>query len=503
MPRLSAVTALVAALVTVVPAAASAKPVAPPNNSIAHVEYPGMQKIRYRYGPILIRPGQNIIRINGTNLKPKVPGFITRFEPNMVRVKDNSVPPVDILHLHHAVWLVNGYPSFAAGEEKTIIQMPRGFGFRVNGNEIWNVNDMLHNLIPTPERVYLTWDIDFVPLSTAAGQAMKGMRTKWMDVAGLSAYPVFDAKRGMGSGGRYTFPQQATGAERRKIGGARQWRVERDLTLVQTAGHLHPGGLWTDLTVTRNGVTKRLFRSNAKYYEPAGAVSWDVSMYATPPAWRVALKRGDLVNVSATYDVKRASWYESMGIMPLAVYDGADAGGVDPFAGTIPQRGVLTHGHLPENDNHGGKPQGLPDARRLLSGAPVAGKLKILDFVYTRGDLQLTGRAGRPPVVKQGASLTFENLDATASTSNEDSIYHTITSCRAPCAASTGIAYPLADGPVDFDSGELGYGPGGFTAAANRNTWSTPPNLRPGTYTYFCRIHPFMRGAFRVAKPKS
>jgi plastocyanin len=29
-------------------------------------------------------------------------------------------------------------------------------------------------------------------------------------------------------------------------------------------------------------------------------------------------------------------------------------------------------------------------------------------------------------------------------------------------------------------------------------SWKTPKNLSPGTYTYFCRIHPFMRGAFRV-----
>jgi plastocyanin len=28
--------------------------------------------------------------------------------------------------------------------------------------------------------------------------------------------------------------------------------------------------------------------------------------------------------------------------------------------------------------------------------------------------------------------------------------------------------------------------------------WSTPANLPPGTYTFFCRIHPFMRGVFRV-----
>jgi plastocyanin len=38
----------------------------------------------------------------------------------------------------------------------------------------------------------------------------------------------------------------------------------------------------------------------------------------------------------------------------------------------------------------------------------------------------------------------------------------------------------------------------GASPAAQRVTWQTPSNLPGGTYTYFCRIHPFMRGAFRV-----
>jgi hypothetical protein len=55
---------------------------------------------------------------------------------------------------------------------------------------------------------------------------------------------------------------------------------------------------------------------------------------------------------------------------------------------------------------------------------------------------------------------------------------------------------------VTFDSGELGFNgnqgslPG--APAADRDTWQTPKDLPSGTYTYFCRIHPFMRGAFRV-----
>jgi hypothetical protein len=29
-------------------------------------------------------------------------------------------------------------------------------------------------------------------------------------------------------------------------------------------------------------------------------------------------------------------------------------------------------------------------------------------------------------------------------------------------------------------------------------SWSTLAHLAPGTYAYFCRVQPFMRGAFRV-----
>ena len=47
---------------------------------------------------------------------------------------------------------------------------------------------------------------------------------------------------------------------------------------------------------------------------------------------------------------------------------------------------------------------------------------------------------------------------------------------------------------MQFESGTLG----AKTPATGYLSWSTPKNLAPGTYTYFCRIHPFMRGAFRV-----
>jgi hypothetical protein len=227
-------------------------------------------------------------------------------------------------------------------------------------------------------------------------------------------------------------------------------------------------------------------------------VSWDVSMTATKPDWRVALKAGDTVDVSTTYDVRKASWYESMGIMVLWYAEGTRPEAVDPFSGKIDTRGLLTHGHLPENDNHGGsKLSGLPDPTSLLSGPPTS-NVNIKEFTYGRGDLGLTGKAGRPPVVRRGKSLKFTNLDSLPTTPLRQAAYHTITACKAPCNRTTGIAYPLADAKIQFDSKELGYGPAGFTPASNRHVWRTPKRLPRATYTYFCRIHPFMRGSFRV-----
>jgi plastocyanin len=467
---------LLAAWMLLVPASASAAP--------------RVERLKLKYGPVVIKPGQNTISLDGARVpKPKRPGWIVGFRPNLKRVS-GEIPRVDVLHLHHAVWIINGELRFAAGEEKTNVRLPKGYGYRSEPDDKWVLNHMIHNLLPNRDRVYITYTLDFIPDTSPAAKGMREVKTEWMDVRRGDAYPVFDVLRGSGEKGRFTYPNDvpnAYGAEAPR----NQTLVRRDGVLVGTAGHLHPGGLYTDLSLTRDGRTVNLFRSRAKYWEPAGAVSWDVAMTATKPNWKVAVKRGDVLSVSATYDSKRASWYESMGIMATAFAPGAP-GGVDPFSGKLDRRGVLTHGRLRENRNHGGKRGGLKDPRTLPGVPAPSDPLAITDFLYGQGDLLRGGADSRPPEIAPGQSLTFVNRDAART------IYHTITACKAPCNRTTGIAYPLADGPVAFDSGELGYGPAGFTAAANRDRWSTPTNLGPGTYTYFCRVHPFMRGAFRV-----
>ena len=371
---------------------------------------------------------------------------------------------------------------------------PRATAGSYDPSDKWVMNHMIHNLTPTPTDVYITYDLDFIPAGTEADQDVKDVSTVWLDVVG-GIYPVFDVHKGAGGRDRrYTYPDEAPPAER----GAAAWTVQQDGVLVGTAGHLHPGGLWTDLKVTRGGRTVRVFRSKAKYYEPAGAVSWDVSMTATPENWRVGVRKGD-VRVDLGH-LRHAA-------LLLVRVDGDHARRVQrrrhrprPVrhrTSTCPARSRT--GTCAENRNHGGalrRPARRAAAALRARRAPSR-TVPVSGFLYGQGDLGMTGRKGRPPTIRPGQTLRFVNRDA------KRNIFHTITSCRAPCNGATGIAYPLAERP-----GALRLGQPRLRAGRARrrrpsgSRWRTPKTIRPGTYTYFCRVHPFMRGAFRVT-PKA
>jgi plastocyanin len=240
-------------------------------------------------------------------------------------------------------------------------------------------------------------------------------------------------------------------------------------------------------------------------------------MTATAADWRPHVNAGDTLRVSTTYDAVHASWYEVMGIMVtweawdnqkgLDPFTGrvsaprAKQSGIDPFARAVDEKGYLTHGRLPENRHAGGGPWLTVNPKKLPSCQTST--VDISNFTYRAGDLSSRSCI---PTIKEGQSVSFVNQDASPlaagipglspSSAYLNSIFHTVTGCRFPCTADTGIAYPLANGPVTFSSGELGDG----SPATGSVSWKTPTNLPPGTYTYFCYVHPFMRGAFRITR---
>ena len=208
---------------------------------------------------------------------------------------------------------------------------------------------------------------------------------------------------------------------------------DRDGVLVATAGHLHPGGLHTDLWVRRQrrarwprppararavaqgaqalqgetpragcGSNAHLFRSNAKYFEPAGAVSWDVAMTGTrrrlegeDPQGRHALDQRDL-----QHQARR-----------LVGVDGdhgrlhgrhrARARTRSRSASTTPaSRPTATS---PRTTTTAAARPGLPDPRKLPDGADVerrAGRHPRLQVRARRPEPG--GPNGNPPVIRAG-----------------------------------------------------------------------------------------------------
>jgi hypothetical protein len=566
-----------------------------------YVRYPGAcERLRFAYGPLVIKPGQNDVLVTPVTIdKPNQDGYIVRFKPNLVDQNGNT-PPVEQIHLHHGTWLsVPTYgsgPFFAAGEEKTIAQFPRGYGLPIKATDQWELLYMVHSAVPQTRIVYITYDVDFIPQAKAQHLGLKAAYPIWLDVR-PSGYPVFNVQRGYGQGGTCTWPRQEcagvdpygnlfTGQGQPGNGRGEDLHLPKlgeslgviphftGGTLIGIGGHLHPGGLTNNIdlvrpggenvtrqqayqvpttqvtcrkrrhhrcvkkksragmvtryrTVTEHVDTTRIYTGRAHYWnhndptkDGGPPTSWDFSMEVQGlPRWGVHVKPGDILRSNATYDTRTLASYEDMGISVTLLAPDTPNGkptapGVDPLQaprdpspncqsgpainGKLCEIGVLTHGHYAENGNYSG-PSGTWSAKY---GAPTS-QVAIADFLYAPGDLTTQSTVGLP-LVKIGTNLSFLNTEGA-------SIYHTVTSCKFPCLGPTGSAYPLPDGAtsggrvLDFDSSELGVGAPYVGATSQKLNWSLPVDaqngFKPGeVVTYYCRIHPFMRGAFQVVQ---
>lgn len=514
------------------------------------------RRLKFASGPIAVKPGQNDVLANPITVeKPAQDGYVVRFKPNLVR-PDGTVPPIDQIHLHHGTWLsvpAYGNSAFAAaGEEKTLFPFPRGYGMPIKATDQWILLYMVHSAVAQPQAVYITYEVDFVPQAKAKAldPPLKPAYPLWLDVR-PSGYPVFNVQRGYGGAdGTCTWPKEQCAAfdpygnpyvgQGEPGNGEGEDLALDDLrfggqpfkggTLIGIGGHLHPGGLTNDIDLVRAESARRVYTGEAEYWDREDPTkgggppnSWDFSMeVAGLPWWGVEVKPGDVLRSNATYDTTIQSTYEDMGIaVALFVPNGPDgqpqARGVDPFAveldasgdcasggllapvPTLCDKGRVTHGHLHENDNFGAPANTSLTTKRTGYNT---GRVGTAGFLYQPGDLSTVDTTGLP-TVKLGTRLRFSNLDAFAG------VYHTVTACGYPCTGTTGTAFPLANGttssgrPVDFDSSELGYGLQQIGPAKNAFEWDLDVSAANGysageIVTYYCRIHPGMRGGFEV-----
>ena len=65
----------------------------------------GAERLHFKVGPFTVEPGQNNIANRGAHAQqPPVDGWIVGIRPNL-EYANGKTPGVDVIHLHHAVWL--------------------------------------------------------------------------------------------------------------------------------------------------------------------------------------------------------------------------------------------------------------------------------------------------------------------------------------------------------------------------------------------------------------
>jgi len=357
------VAAVVVVTLLAAPASQAAPPILEPGALLPSLKkpgacedrsYPDCRRLKFFVGPIAVLPGTNAQYFVPLPIhKPLYDGYMVRMRPDLV-YSDGTKPPVDVIMLHHATFIQvpirgNLGPFMASGEEKTIFAIPHGYGMLVKNSDVWTLGYMIHSSVPTPATVYIEYDIDYIPKAAAQAAQIKPVVPLWLDVGWNSThplYPVFNAQQGYGKTNPDTglrecaYPRDTCagydpyGKPQPGNGSGYHWRATNHLsgTLIGLGGHLHPGGLRDEVSIIRDGTkVRRIFDSEAHYYDPGGRVSQDFSMTVTPPDWRVRVKPGDILQLNAVYDTTKASWYEPMGIVVgwMAL---ADTSGVDPFA---------------------------------------------------------------------------------------------------------------------------------------------------------------------------
>jgi plastocyanin len=516
------------------------------------------ENMRLWFGPYAVAPGHDGNRVD-LDL-PMQNGFMVAAEPHMRRMADISEPSHQEAHIHHAHWFAldpgneeDNYTGgntewiFGNGDEETRADFsersaadPTGpiYGQYVGLAGPQLMIYMLHNKTNQPLPVWIVLDVKFIHGSKADLEARGGR--PFHDITGVLFGRTFDVPRKAQGDGVFT----TTRDMEKPI----EWTATHDGTMIGTGGHLHPGGKTVRVENlgskenpcpgTGGGPGTLLLNSDAAWRDNV-PFSEDFQMEVTDPHWRAPIKAGDRIRITGVYENKDHAWYTAMthegvyvdeqqppvGHCAPYLINKPTAGGAMtrvkkkfvtykrkkvrgkmkrvkvvktrwikkklPGKPVDPTEGVLNRPWGEHRDRICGPEFGaMPCERPEPDRGPgtATSQVHIANFLYLPGDRSLTGEQGAPAVVKQGATLQFINEDQAAG------IRHSVTTCAWPCNGLYVANYPLADGI--WDSTTLGYD---AIDGGNPNPLAeTPKDLAVGKYSYFCRIHPWMRGAFEV-----
>jgi polyvinyl alcohol dehydrogenase (cytochrome) len=478
------------------------------------------QRLNLYYGPYVIPPGWDANRVD-LDL-PMTNGYLLMVEPVMKRATDLSEPSHQEAHIHHAHWFAldpgnkeDTYLShtsewiFGMGDEGTRGDFrersaadPHGpvYGNYIRQGNQQNMIYMLHNKTDQPMEVYIVLKVVFQNGTTE--ELSKIAHRPYHDVAGALFGRTYNVPRKPDGDGTYQYARDS--------GKLIEWTAPEDGTLIGIGGHVHPGG--KRVIAENYGSPENACPDDSRGYGYGGTLllksdvidreaplSEDYQTEVSHPAWRAPVHKGDRIRISGTYENRDHAWYTVMTHLGM-YFDKAQKPGkrrCKPYMIADkrwnPTEGVPNRSWGHHTDEFCGEAWKEPACEHPDTGPPApevrTNLVKILNFAYLPGDRAASGQIASVPVIQQGQQLTFVNDDQAAN------IRHSVTTCASPCNGKYVANYPLADGR--WDSGILGFDL--IDGGSPNPVAQTPPDLAPGQYRYFCRIHPWMRGEFKVA----
>jgi plastocyanin len=496
------------------------------------------QTVNLDFGPYVVGPGSDLSRIEFT------PAGATGYSVEMhtyVLNPDGSQMEGDAVHTHH-VHLLQLDPSssdsfrwlYGTGEEMTGGSIDdrakadpaysRGlrYGVPIQQGQQLGILSMLHNETSQPHVVYIRFALEFV-----YGTHAELAQTKHWDMHALQPAifgGTFNVPR---TGASYAWPKdlprvaqtaQNKGSETGNPTPARivpgvgvEWVSPWTGTIVVTAGHLHAGG--TDAVLsnlgsrshpcpsTDRGMPGSTLLLSHEYGHHGASPTNDYQMGTSQNTWRAYVHKGDVLLANGVYQAKSLAFPDAMVFYGVYVDPAAP-----PPAGkgcTAWLRGNPRASHATVTRSVLNHPWSMfPDQpvcstcdRRepLPEPGSATGRIEMVGMQYLPGNGGTSGQPAGPPTVAQGQPLVFDNEDYAAGL-----MRHTATACAAPCNGSETANYPMDNG--QFDSGVLGYmWEDAYVSTTPTPTWTLDTSrMRPGFYTFFCRLHPFMRGSFYV-----
>jgi plastocyanin len=438
---------------------------------------------------------------------PPQDGSITHMETDVVDADTGEQVPISRLMLHHIVFTnlnrrdstCQNYTGFdgrnfggnfapqrfyAAGEERAKMTMPAGYGYSTKDSDSWGIVAMVMNHRSSVDHAYIHYEvtIDTAPL--------KPVTPYWLDVRDCHADPIYNVpsvakakKAKKGKKGHHVVDakkhkKQKKHKKKRKRASTPTTDETRDYTfpesgrLIAGAGHVHGGAIKETLTQPNCG-NRQVAESDPTWGPPDHPFynvrpilhePGPINMSAFGSTTGLPIHAGETIRLNSIYD-NSAPHVRVMGIM--VVYLAPDAS-VTENCGPVPNWTVLK---TDQPGRTGPIPFTIP-----LTGLDANGQATNIDA--PPGELQKAASGTVIPVgdrffgapnlkVKRGAFLTWQF--------NGDEL-HNVT---------------LANGPLGIGTDNLDAGRS-FTQKFSR----------PGTYRFFCALHPTQMQERVVVSPK-